>query len=117
MFEAHEGEYRFRFGRVVELHILEPDAIGALGIIEVTLVVVIDGGDIGSEQQAFERPAPDRHFVALDRSHDVFRSIEVVVRLTRRQLRLRLASMAQDTGKNDRHRQTNSETDGECRQA
>src|SRR6185503_838764 len=43
MFETHESEYRFRWRGVIELHVLEPRAIGALGVIEITLVVVIDG--------------------------------------------------------------------------
>ena len=48
MFETHEGEYRFRRRGVVKLYVLEARAIGALGIIQVTLVVLIDGRDLGS---------------------------------------------------------------------
>src|SRR6185369_7574735 len=48
MFETYEGEYRFRRRGVVELHVVKPRAIGPLGIIEITLVVVIDGRDLGS---------------------------------------------------------------------
>jgi hypothetical protein len=66
------------------LYVTQQRTIGAFGVIEVALVVVIDGADVGPQQELAENSFSCVYFRTLERRQNFLGRVEIVVRDTER---------------------------------